>query len=91
MDNSDLPLLVAEMLIEMQELKARLALMETTFFEVRDNLVSIQHEAEQTHQLMVGQASSLDEVMQKLQAVLGLLPQAGAVPTAPDAPQPPVS
>ena len=94
MDNSDLALVVAEMLIEIQHLKERVALLENTFSEVRDDLHAIRDDVRDTHGEIVGQGHRLDEMLTKVRAVLAEQrprPAAGAPagPEAPGAPEPP--
>ena len=91
MDNSDLSLVVAEMLIEMQQLKARMALLENTFAEVRDDLTAIRENTHEAHQEIVGQSSHIRQILAKVQAIIaernepGGAPPAGGGPAAPAA------
>ena len=80
MDNSDLPLIVAEMLIEIQQLKARVALLENTFFEVRDDLHAIRDDVRETRSEVVDQSGRLNEMLVKVRAVLLERPRPTAGP-----------
>lgn len=78
MDNNDLPLIVAEMLIEIQQLKSRVSLLEDSFFEVRDGLLDIRGNVQETHQEILGQSERLNQMLTKVQAVLQERPPAAA-------------
>ena len=80
MDNSDLPLIVAEMLIEIQQLKERIALLENTFADVRDDLHAIRDDVRETHGEVVDQSRRLNEMLAKVRAVLLERPQPAADP-----------
>ena len=94
MDNDDLSLVVAEMLIEMQQLKARMALLESTFAEVRDDLTAIRENTHEAHQEIVGQSNHIRQILARVQAIIternepGGLPPAGPAPAADEAETP---
>lgn len=70
MDNSDLPLIVAELLIDMQHLKERVALLEGTFREVRDDLHDIHSGVRDMHAGYQEQSDRLGSVLEKITALV---------------------
>ncbi|WP_375419023.1 hypothetical protein [uncultured Hymenobacter sp.] len=70
MDNSDLPLIVAEMLIEIQHLKERVALLEGAFPEVRDDLRAIHSSVQDMHTGYEEQSDKLSQVLEKITAII---------------------
>ena len=91
MDNSDLPLIVAEMLIEIQQLKARVDLLENGFSDVRDGLNDIRLGTRDIHHEILGQTGRLDQIMARIQALLRERPAADTSAAPPETPETPVS
>lgn len=91
MDNSDLPLIVAEMLIEIQQLKARVDLLENGFSDVRDGLNDIRLGTRDIHHEILGQTGRLDQIMARIQALLRERPAADTAAAPPETPETPVS
>lgn len=90
MDNNDLPLIVAELLIDMQHLKERVALLEGTFREVRDDLHDIHSGVRDMHAGYQEQSDRLGTVLEKI-TVLIRERDAGPAnpPPSPDSPEDP--
>lgn len=70
MDNNDLPLIVAEMLIDIQHLKERVALLENTFREVRTDLSDIHGSVRDMHAGYQEQGSKLSSVLERITAII---------------------